>query len=69
MLTKEGREARREYERKWREKNKEAVKAYQRKWQKANPDKVRAAKERYWNRVAEMNKEAESESQSELFDD
>lgn len=45
-------EARREYARAWREKNREHINEYQRKWNKENPDKVRAAKDRYWEKKA-----------------
>jgi len=45
--------ARREYHKKWTEKNRAKVNAYHRKWSKQNPDKVKAIQARYWMKQAE----------------
>lgn len=42
----------REYNKKWREKNRERLKQRKLAWNSANKDKVRAAQERYWTKKA-----------------
>lgn len=45
-------EARREYGREYRKRNKEKLDEYQRQWRKDHPDKVKEYAENYWtNRV------------------
>lgn len=57
-MTDEAKEARREYQRRWRTEKKTEIRAYQKKWRSENPDKVREYQERYWeNKIARMNKE------------
>ena len=53
-LSETARQARNEYAREWRAKNKDHVRAYMRKWQQKNPDKVRANLNRYWERKAKQ---------------
>jgi hypothetical protein len=48
LISEEAKKARRDYMRKWREKNKDRVREYHRQWRKENPDKIAAAQERYW---------------------
>lgn len=43
---------RREYMRRWREKNREQYNAYQRSYRKENPEKVREYQERYYEKIA-----------------
>lgn len=45
-------EAKRSYNRQYREKNAERLREYKRNWNRTHPDKVRAATERYWQRRA-----------------
>jgi hypothetical protein len=55
----DAKEARREWERAYRQKNAERVKEYQKKWRKAHPEKQREYLTRYWIRkAAKMNAEA-----------
>lgn len=64
-LTKEGREARREYMKQYlanqtpeqREKRREYCRAYQKKWREENPDKVKEIRIRYWNRKGQTAEE------------
>lgn len=49
-MTSEAKSARREYHRKWREKNRDKVNEYHRKWSRENPEKVKAAQFRYWDK-------------------
>ena len=56
-LTPAGREAKKEYMRKWRESHKEQIREYHREWRKRNPDKVLAAKNRFFNKVGEQNEQ------------
>lgn len=54
--------ARREYMRRYREKNREKINANQRKWYKENPEKVRVIKNRYLTNLADRyEQEAENE--------
>ena len=48
-------QARREYQRKWRERNADRLRIYNREWRRRNPDKVKAATERYWLKQAREN--------------
>ncbi|MDP7981409.1 hypothetical protein [Bacillus multifaciens] len=51
--------SRREYMKKWREKNKEKMSNYQKEWRKRNKDKVAKYQERYWEKKAkEMEEQA-----------
>ena len=43
-------EARREYQRQYREANRERINANHKAWRDANPDKVKAAATRYWEK-------------------
>ena len=52
-LSKKASEARREYQRKWREKNRERYNASMREWRENNPEKVKQYQEDYWARKAE----------------
>lgn len=56
-MTEAARKAKAEYMKAWRAKNKDRIKVYFKNWREANPDKVRAADERYWERVAQRQKE------------
>ena len=57
-------EARRAYQREWREKNAEHLKQYNKSWSEKNRDKVRAANMRYWKKKAlEKYKEQEAANQ------
>lgn len=58
QLSDEAKEARKQYRREWREKNKDKVNEYLRQWKKANPDKAEAAQARYWEKVAEKAKQS-----------
>lgn len=50
-------EAKRAYQKKWREENRTEIRTYQKKWRSENPEKVREYQERYWeNKAAQMNK-------------
>lgn len=42
--------AKREYMRKYREKNREKLNAYAREWRKENPDKVKQYDKNYWSK-------------------
>lgn len=46
-------EARREYLRKWRQKNKKRVNAYQKQYRKENPEKIKEINARYWMKKAQ----------------
>lgn len=46
-------QARAEYQREYRAKNRERLNSYRRQWNKDNPDKVRKYQADYWNRKAE----------------
>lgn len=61
MLTQEEkiRKAKREYMRKYREKNKEKVNKLNREWRKANPEKVKEYQERFWEKKAKELEKAE----------
>ena len=52
MMTEAAKQARREYQRRWREKNRERIRQYDREWTKNNPDKVKAAQARFYERQA-----------------
>lgn len=56
MLSEKAKQARRDYKRQWRAKNKEHVRAYQRQyqneWRKRNKDKVQEYNRNYWERKA-----------------
>lgn len=51
-MTEKAKQARREYARQYREKNREKIKATHTKWRIANADKIKQAQERYWERKA-----------------
>lgn len=50
MMTEEAVIARREYMKKWREKNKEKLSTYQKEWRKNNKDKVVEYQQKYWEK-------------------
>lgn len=52
-------EAKRNYKREWRAKNRERINARQREWRKENRDRVRQYDEKYWNGKAEERGKAE----------
>lgn len=52
-MTEEARQARNEYARQWRAKNKEKLRNYYALWRAANPDKVRQYQARHWQRKAQ----------------
>ncbi|MDT3497320.1 hypothetical protein ACTFO3_26855 [Bacillus cereus group sp. MYBK69-2] len=45
--------ARREYMKKWRERNKEKLSSYQKEWRKNNRDKVAEYQRKYWENKTE----------------
>lgn len=47
-LSPEAMQARRAYQRAWREKNRIHLRTYHREWAKRNPEKLAAAAARYW---------------------
>lgn len=51
-LSPEAREARREYNRKYREKNRAKINEYHRQWNKAHPDRAKKYTSDYWARQA-----------------
>ena len=51
-MTEQAKQARREYAREWREKNREHIRAYHKLWRSKNNDKVKAAVERHWEKKA-----------------
>ena len=74
ILTEEAKNERREYMRRWREKNRLSVREYSRNWRRnnreamnqyakawrdANPDKVKAYREAYWERKSHGKDDAE----------
>lgn len=54
-MTMEAIEARRNYQRKYRRKNRERINSQRRKWQSENREKVRGYNQRYWQKIAEEN--------------
>lgn len=56
------REARRAYQRQWREKHREELREYYRKWRKANKGKVAEYTRRYWIKKAEEAGKKEKEA-------
>lgn len=55
-LTLQAQEARRDYKRQYRAKNREKINRQQREWRADNGDKVRQYNKRYWERKAEKEK-------------
>ncbi len=51
-MTQEAMEARRDYKRKYRAKNREKINQQQREWRARNPEKVREYQSRYWEKAA-----------------
>ena len=51
-MTEKAKELKREYYKKYRDKNKAAIKEYHKSWRDRNPDKVKQADIRYWERKA-----------------
>ncbi|MED2841469.1 hypothetical protein P4255_29180 [Bacillus wiedmannii] len=47
-MTEQAKIARREYMKKWREKNAEKLSTYQKKWRSENRDKVAEYQRKYW---------------------
>jgi hypothetical protein len=52
-LSPEAKQTRREYKRRWREKNREHVREYNRNWKRQNPERVKEHARRYWERKAQ----------------
>ena len=52
IMDEAAKQARRDYQKRWREANREKTRAREREWNKANPDKLRARDERYWQKKA-----------------
>ena len=52
MLTQEAREARRQYYREYRARNREAVNANCKRWRENNPEKFRASVANWWEKRA-----------------
>ena len=46
--------AKRDYHKKWRQRNNEHVREYHRKWRKRNPDKLKQYHDRYWLNKADQ---------------
>lgn len=55
-MTEEAKVARREYQRKYRQKNREDIREYTRAYYVVNKDKRKEALDRYWNKKGEENK-------------
>lgn len=53
MMTEQAVIARREYMKKWREKNKKKLSDYQKEWRKNNKDKVAEYQRKYWENKTE----------------
>ena len=51
-MSEEAKKARREYHRKWREKNRERYNEYQRRWREKNKDRIKEYQRKYWERKA-----------------
>ena len=51
-MNESAKEARREYLKEWRKKNRDKWNAYQKKWRKNNPDKCNEYQTRYWEKKA-----------------
>lgn len=47
-LSESAKEARRQYQKEWRNKNRVRLSEYHKLWSKENPDKTKAATKRYW---------------------
>ena len=58
-MTEAAMQARREYIREWKKKNREHLQEYQRKWRKQNPEKVKQYADTYWAKKAVNLKENE----------
>lgn len=56
LLDEAAKQARREYQRKYREKNKTRLKEYHRKWRGENKEKIIAIQERYWTKKVRNSK-------------
>ena len=54
-MTIEAIKARRDYQRKYRKKNRERINSQRRKWQSENREKAREYNQRYWQKIAEGN--------------
>lgn len=52
-MTENALKQRREYQRKYRQKNKDAINKRQNEWRKANKEKVKEYNKRYWENVAD----------------
>ena len=59
-LSKEAREAKRQYQREYKKRNKERLAAYRRKYAAENPDKIRQYHVNYWeNKALELKEQGE----------
>lgn len=56
-MTTEAQEARRNYKKQYRRKNREKINAYQKKWRANNPAKVQEYQRRYWENLTKKNSE------------
>lgn len=54
MMSEAAKEAKRQYMKKWREKNRDRIRQYNKKWAKNNPEKVKAAQARFYERQAKL---------------
>lgn len=54
-MTDAAKEARREYQRAYKQKNAARINAYNRAWRKDNPEKVREYNSNYWSKKAAEN--------------
>ena len=52
MISEEGRQMKKEYNREYHRRNREKINSYQREYKKAHPDKIRIWYENYWNKKA-----------------
>ncbi|EJR28755.1 hypothetical protein [Bacillus mycoides] len=52
-MTEQAKIARREYMKKWRERNAEKLSNYQKEWRKNNKDKVVGYQQKYWEKKSE----------------
>ena len=57
-MSKEAIEARRAYNKRWRELNAEHVREYHKAWRSENPEKVKQYKVNYWERLADEQRES-----------
>lgn len=61
-LLEHAKELQREYQRKWRTKNREKLRASHKAWRDANPEKIQQYRQNYWIKKAKEQLEAEKHS-------